>query len=439
MRQGKEFPVKPRNEEERTLMRLESALRTSKEGMTAHGQAIAVIGDNISNANTTGFKEQRVEFRDILSDKVSDRGTEVVGGIGDGVSLGRVRLDFENGAINATGRDLDVALTGRGFFLAGEAASPLLTRGGNFQINDQGILVTSDGLPVLGYSGLDTVTLGTIRMDQLDTQIQPTTLLEVFANIDASSQITPVPANAETFRDLNGDAAFASTHSIYDATGARRDIQLYYFKTGIGQWTVQAYVNGADVGQAAEQPVLLGQTNLTFAELGQIPDEQQAQAVLALNPQWADAGAASTFTISLSNLTQFAGGSRVTNVRQDGRGNGDVVGFDITNDGKVFGILNTGDRIQAGTLAIGTVNNFDGLERQGGGYYATTVESGQLNIGQALIGGRGGMEGKALETSNVDISDQFVSMIVFQRGYQANSQVLSTASDMMKNTIAMIR
>lgn len=407
--------------------------------MTAHGQAIAVLGDNISNANTTAFKEQRPEFYDLLSDKKDDRGSEVISGGGDGVAMGRVRLDFENGAINGTGRDLDLALTGRGFFLVGDVANPKLTRSGNFQVNDEGLLSTADGLPVLGYSGLDTVNLGTIRLNRLDTKALPTNLLEIFANVDAGGPITPVPPTGGTFKDLASQAAFVSTHSVYDTTGARRDLQLYYFKTSANQWTVQAYANGADVGQAVDQPVLLGQTNLTFNELGQIPLDQQAQAVLALNPTWADGVAQNPFTIALGAMTQYAGGSRVTNVRQDGVGNGDVIAVDISPDGKIFGVLNNGGRLQAGTLALGLVNNNDGLERLGSSLYGVTQESGALTIGQAQVGGRGGTQNKALEASNVDISDQFVSMIVYQRGYQANSQVLSTASDIMKTTIAMIR
>lgn len=420
-------------------MRLESALRTSREGMTAHGQAIAVLGDNIANANTTAYKQQRPEFYDLLSDKKDDRVSEVVSGGGDGVAMGRVRLNFENGAVSGTGRDLDIALTGRGFFLAGDAANPKLTRSGNFQVNEQGLLSTSDGLPILGYSGVDTVNLGTIRLDRLDTQALPTNLLEIFGNVDAGGPITPVPPVGGTFKELASKAAFVSTHSVYDTTGARRDIQLYYFKTGASQWTVQAYANGADVGQTVDQPALLGQTNLTFNELGQIPDAQKAQTVLALNPTWANGVVQNPFTITLGGVTQYAGGSRITNVRQDGVGNGDVVAVDITTDGKIFGILNNGSRIQAGTLAVGLVTNNDGLERLGGALYGVTQESGALTIGQAQAGGRGGTQSKALEASNVDISDQFVSMIVYQRGYQANSQVLSTASDIMKTTIAMIR
>lgn len=420
-------------------MRLESALRTSREGITAHGQAIAVVSDNISNVSTTAFKQQRAEFRDILSDKVSDRGSEVVAGAGDGVFVDRVRLNFGVGPMNATGRDLDVALTGNGFFLVGNAAAPQLTRSGNFEVNTDGILTTAGGLPVLGYSGTDVAQLGTIQMSRLAIPTLPTNAMEIFGNVDAGAPLTQPPANPATFQELNNAAAFVSTHSAYDTTGARHDFQLYYFKNGANQWTAQAYINGAEVGQADDIPVALGQTTLTFNQFGQIEEAAQAQTAITINPTWANGAAQNPITIGLGLFTQFAGGSRVTSSTQDGRGNGEVVAYDFAKDGKIFATLNTGDRVQAGTLALGMVTNVDGLERQGGSLFAATQESGAITVGLAGAGGRGGTAGGALEASNVDLSSEFVNMIVYQRGYQASSQVLSTTSDMLKNTIALIR
>jgi flagellar hook protein FlgE len=420
-------------------MMLESALRTSKEGITSHGQAIAVIGDNISNANTTAFKEQRAEFSDLLSARADDKTTEVIAGAGDGSAISRIRLNFENGAINATGRSLDAALSGRGYFLVGDAASPQLTRVGSFQVNNDGILTTSSGLPVLGYSGTNTQTLGTIQLGKLDTKPVPSTLVDIFGNLDASAPLSTPPANPANYRELSSAASFVSTQSVYDSTGARHDLDTFYFKTGTTTWTAQTYVNGAEVGQTADQPVLLGQVNLTFNSTGQVDPAQRAQAVLNLNPAWSNGAAQTPFTMTLGSFTQYAGGSRITNVRQNGRGNGDVVAYEIKPDGKIYGALNTGEVIQAGTLAIGLVTNNDGLERQGGELFAVTQQSGPLSIGAAGIGGRGGVQGNALEASNVDISGQFVNMITYQRGYQASSQVFSTTSDLIKNTIALIR
>jgi flagellar hook protein FlgE len=418
---------------------IESALRTSREGLMSFGPALSVLGDNIANSNTSAFKSQRAEFVALLGEHADDRGANVPAGAGDGVTVGRVRLDFGVGTANPTGRALDVALSGNGFFLVGDPKAPSLTRLGSFQISKDGLLTTSDGLPVLGYPGTDAEVLGPISMIDLGKEAQPTTAIALFGNIDGSAPLRQPPANPATFRELGELAGFVSTQSSYDASGARRDVQLYYFKTGVNQWNVQAYVNGKDVGQVADQPVLIGQTTLNFSSVGQIPAEQKAQAALNLNPAWAGGVAQSPFTISLAGLTQYAGGSRIVNVQMDGQGKADIIGFEIGSDGKIFGTSSNGDRVQAGTLALGAVNNNDGLLRSSNALYEVTQESGALRIGRAQTDGLGGMQSRALEASNVDIPKQFVDMIIFQRGYQANSQVLTAASELIKNTIMMIR
>jgi len=420
-------------------MRLESAMRASREGLVASGTAISVLGDNISNANTTAFKEQRTEFVSLLGERADERNSSLPAGAGDGVAVGRIRQNFRVGATEQTGRELDVALTGGGFFLVGDPNRPLLTRAGNFQLNTEGVLTTADGLPVLGYAGADAEVLGTLNLGDLNINPQATTQIALFGNLDSAARLTPPPANVATFNELSASAAFVSTQSAYDGTGTRRDIQLYYYKTAPNSWTVRAYANGADVGQAADQPVLLGQVDLVFNNFGQIPNAQQGQAAINLNPAWAGVAGQNPFTIPLGRLTQYAGGSRIVNVQADGRGAGKIVGFEIDPDGKIYGATANGERIQAGTLALGSVTNNDGLMREANARYSVTEESGELRVGQAKVGNIGGVMGQALELSNVDLPQQFVDMIVYQRGYQANSQVLSAASDLLKNTISMIR
>jgi flagellar hook protein FlgE len=418
---------------------IESAMRSSREGLVAHGQGLSVLGNNISNANTTGYKSQRAEFISLLGEKVDDRGATVPAGAGDGVAVGNIRTDYGTGTTNPTGRPLDAALTGPGFFLVGDAKAPSLTRVGNFRVSNEGLLSTVDGQPVLGFSGRDTEVLGTINMNNLDIQSLPTTQIALFGNIDGAGRINEAPVNPTTFNELSTSAAFVSTQTAYDASGGRHDIQLFYFRTAANQWNVQAYVNGDDVGQAADQPVLLGQVSFGFNSVGQIPTEEQAQAVLNLNPAWAGGVAQTPFTIALGKLTQYAGGSRITNVQMDGQGTGDVVSFEIDGGGRIFGITANGDKLQAGTLALGLVRNNDGLKQESDALYTVTQDSGPVRVGLATQEGRGGIQGGALELSNVDISEQFVGMIVMQRGYQASSQVLTAASDLLKNTIAMVR
>lgn len=420
-------------------MRLESALNASREGIVAHGQAIAVVGDNISNASTPAFKRGRAEFVSILGEIAGSQNAEVVTGAGDGAFVSRTRLNFESGAIDFTGRELDLALSGNGFFLVGDPAAPQLTRAGTFQLSPEGMLMTSSGLPVLGYQGADINQLVPLNMSQVNTQAVATTRVESFGNLDATLPLTTVPPAGATFAEINGAASFVAAQSIFDSLGQRHDITLSYFKTGANTWTVQGYANGADTGAGANVPVLIGQASLTFNSAGVIEDANAAAATINGNLTWANGAAASTLAIDLSAFTQYAGGSRLTNSVQDGKGGGEINGYSVDENGGIFALLEGGARAQVGSLPVAVVQNVDGLERSGSGVYSTTSASGQLVLGQAGKGPNGTIQAGALESSNVDIANQFVELVIYQRGYQANSQVLSAASEMIKGTIAMIR
>jgi flagellar hook protein FlgE len=420
-------------------MRLESAINTSREGITAHGQAIAVVGDNISNASTPAFKRGRAEFADIMGEIQDQRNAEVGPTSGDGAFIRRTRLNFEAGAVDYTGRSLDVALSGNGFFLVGDPAAPMLTRLGNFQVAADGTLQTPSGEPVLGYQGADVAQLVPINMQQVNIQATATTTMELFGNIDASLSPTTPPPPGSAFAEINNAAAFVASQSVYDSLGERHDVTLTFFKNSANQWTVQSYVNGSETGAGDNVPVLVGQVTLNFNSLGQIDEAAAPAANIQGTINWSNGAAASPLTLDLKAFTQYAGGSRVTNSTQDGRGGGEIINYDIDATGDIYALLASGERAQVGTLPVAIVQNVDGLKRQGGSLYATSSESGAMEIGFAGQGGSGELAPYSLESSNVDIANQFVELVIYQRGYQANSQVLSAASEMLKGTIALIR
>ena len=420
-------------------MRLESALNTSREGLSAHGQAIAVVGDNIANASTPGFKRGRAEFRDIMGEIPDSSNSEVVSGSGDGVSIGRTRQNFETGALDITGRSLDVALTGNGFFLVGDVENPLFTRMGTFQVSTDGFLTTSAGLPVLGYQGADTTTLTSIDMNKVNIEAQATTNLQLFGNIDGTQiNATPPPAGS-SFKEITTAASFVASQGIFDSLGQRHDVTMCFFKGAGNQWTVQSYVNGSDTGAGVDVPVLVGQATLAFNPVGRIDEANAAAAAINGTINWANGAAASPITIDLKSFTQYAGGSLVTNAFQDGRGAGEISSYEFDTNGGIYAILDTGERAQVGSLPVAIFQNVDGLERSGSSVYSSTIDAGEMQLGTPGRGARGGLKGAALESSNVDIANQFVDLVIYQRGYQANSQVLSAASEILKGTIAMIR
>lgn len=420
-------------------MRLETALLSSREGITAHGQAISVIGDNIANSNTTGFKQSRAEFDDLMAEVPDDRGAGVVSGAGNGVSVGRVRTIYEPGMVESTGRELDVAIQGGGFFLVGDPTAPQFTRAGAFQIDKDGYLVNGSGLRVLGYMAADQTALTPINMFDVKTAGVATTALKLFGNINGATADVAVPQNPATFRDLTKDASFSSSNSVYDSLGARHDIQLTYFKTGAYSWTVQAHVDGEDTGGTKGQPVLLGQTTLTFDGTGVVPAANQAAAVITANPAWANGAAAGAFTIDLSSFTQYAGSSQIVNTSQDGQSAGDVQSYAFEKDGKIYANLDSGSSVLLGSLPLATIRNVDGLVRSGSSVFSKGETAGETTIGRANSGSRGALAGRSLERSTVDIASQFVDLVVYQRGYEANSNALSAANDLIKGTIALLR
>lgn len=420
-------------------MRIESALNTGREGITAHGQAIAVVGDNISNANTIGFKNQRAIFADMLGETPGDRVADVVSGAGDGVTVKGIQSNFDVGPIQGTGRDLDVALSGNGFFQVGDITNPQLTRAGSFQVDQDGFLTTLDGLRVLGYTGGDTVTLGPIDMRKVDLQIVPTTQAQLFGNLNSSAPSSTPPVLPLKFEDINTTAASTTTVSVYDSLGARHDVVFGYYRTGLNTWTVQAYANGADVGQAADQPVMIGSTQLTFDSNGRLSQAGAAQGVMTMNATWSTGGAPSTISADLTAFSQFSGATLVTNYSQNGQGVGDITGYEINGAGVINARLTNGQTARVGTLSVATVTNRDGLVRSGTSTFATTDKSGAITSGLAGTGARGKLLSQSLEYSNVDLAGQFVELVVLQRAYGANSKVISTASDIIKDTIALVR
>ncbi|MCO6429969.1 MAG: flagellar hook protein FlgE [Deltaproteobacteria bacterium] len=420
-------------------MRLESALYTSREGLSAHGQALGVIGDNIANANTVAYKASRPEFADLLSEGTEGRSSYAIVGGGSGVQVERIRVLHEAGVSEFTGRALDVAITGEGFFMVGNSEAPTYTRAGNFQLNAEGVLTTSDGLPVLGFQGEGT-TVGELDMDAINLAGNASATVTLSGNLDATSAVTAAPANPATFREVAAAASFTNGATVYDSLGQEHNITLAFFRTGNNTWTAQAYIDGADVGGEAGVPVQVGQDlNLTFNAFGQMEEADQANAIITAAPAYANGAAAGNFAINLSGFSQYAQTSQISSITQDGQGAGEISGYEFGSDGSVLAVLSSGSRVLVGTLALRNFTNLEGLTRVGNNNYITTAEAGELDPGTPGTNGLGTIEGGALERSSVDIANQFVDLIVYQRGYQASSQTLGVASTLLRDTLGLIR
>lgn len=423
-------------------MRLETAMLAGREGINVHGQAISVIGDNIANANTTGFKTSRVEFIDLLGDV--DRAGAETGGIpstGSGVAISQVRQIHETGVIEPTGRSLDVGIAGGGFFILGDPNSPTFSRAGNFLINSNGNLANADGKEVLGLVG-DGTTLTPLNMLNVSTAGAPTTAAGLFGNLDSSAPVSAaVPANPATFGEVSQNATFVMPNlTVFDSLGAAHTVSVAFYKTGVNTFTAQAYIDGGEVGGTAGTPVKLGpDATMTFSPTGRIEDANKAAASIAVAPAYGNGAAAGGFTIDLSGFTQVATTSQISSVTQDGLGTGDIVDYEFLSDGTVSAVLGSGRNVAIGRIQLASFPNVDGLSRIGSGGFEATQDAGTMQAGVPGSSGFGTLQGKSLERSTVDISDQFVNLVVYQRGYQANSQAMSTANTLLRDTIALLR
>lgn len=417
-------------------MRLESALFSGQSGIDAHGKAIAVIGDNISNVNTTAFKESDVQFADILTVSSDGAPGSSVDEAGGGVFVSEVKQNFNVGVLEQTGRALDAGIDGNGFFVVGDPASPLLTRAGNFSLDGTGNLVTADGYNVLGLPSGST-TLGPLNLYNLNLTASATTTGSAVGNLDAGLPITTVPTNPTTFQEVSRASSFMQSFTVYDSLGAPREIPVAFFKTAAGTWKAQAYIDGGQTANGtAGTPVKIGaETELKFSESGALT----GAVTITANPAYGNGAAAGNFTIDLSKMTQFASASSISNFSQNGQGVGNISGYEIRANGEIYAQLDNGDPKLIATLQLANYPNTEGLERLGGNIYRPLPEAGTAAIGSPGTGSLGNIGGASLELSDVDLATQFTDLIIVQRGFQANAQVVTKTTEMLQTALGMLR
>lgn len=423
-------------------MRLERGMYASREALISTGTALGVGGDNIANLNTDGFKSSSTKFEDLFPYN-NDSGNNIVHG-GGGIQVAAIQQNHSQGAIEFTNRVLDMAIDGSGFFMTGTAEDFTLTRNGSFSLNAEGFLVDSSGNTVLGFQpGADV--LSPINMVALDNGTEATLNYSLSGILDSRVDSSEPPLNPERFNQIQAQAAFSYTATVFDSLGESRGIQLYYFKdeadpdnpTDGNNWTVQAYTDGSQVGGDAGVPTLLGATTLAFDEFGVLADGA-AGNTFAFDAPW-DGADTTNLTIDLSNLAQIATNSTIANFERDGQSAGSLESYEISDNGEIFGRLSSGQLIEIGTLQIASPVNVDGLERVGSNGYKTTDLSGDTRIGAPGTDNRGGLLGSSLERSNVDLATEFVDLTQRQSAYSAQSQVLTTVNGLVQRTIELLR
>lgn len=400
-----------------------------------------VIGDNVSNANTVAYKAGEVQFSDLLAEGAGGHNSSARPVSGSGLEVSQVRQNHGAGAVEVTGRSLDVAIDGEGFFVVGDATDPTYTRAGSFIIDEAGLLSTAGGQNILGFSSTDSANLATIDMLSLNVSGTPSSLINIAGNLGSQIPTTTPPDSPATFQEVGANASFVSSAQAFDSLGVGHDVTVAFYKTDANTWLARAYLDGGEITGGTEGiPVQLGaDATLSFDTSGVILEASQAAAQISATPSYANGAAQGDFTIDLSDFTQFGGTSITSTITQDGQGTGDIADYEITPQGEIYAQLSSGARQLLGVLGMANFNNEEGLLRVGGSLYVDSEKSGDAVIGTAGAAGVGELEGGALELSNVDLADQFVDLVIYQRGYSASSQIFSTTGDIIRDTINLIR
>jgi len=426
-------------------MSLLTALSSGTTGLEASSLELSIIGDNIANSNTIGFKAGRAAFEDALTQSVIG-GT---GEIGLGARLKSVQKILTQGALTSTGLATDLALQGNGFFVVrgnynGQSAS-FYTRAGQFTIDQDGYLVNLGGLRVQGFSadasGAVAGLPGDLLVGTASAQPQQTTEVDFKANLSSDA-----PIQTFSLTDPLNTSSFNTTVSVYDTLGAEHKMQVFFTKTAEGQWDWNAMVDGAELtGGVAGDLTRVANGTLTFDNQGRLQSQTQASnfnPIGAVNPQPLDFNFGDDLTSGGSGLlgvSQFASDSSATFIGQDGFGSGQLASVRIDAEGFVAGIFTNGQTRVLGQVAVAGFSAPDQLERVGGNLLQQTQSSGQPVVGAPGGGGRASIISGSLEQSNVDLAQQFVRMIAAQRSFQANSKTITTADQLLTELINLRR
>ena len=431
-------------------MSITSSFYTGLTGLSTHGTAMGVVGDNISNINTTGYKNSSPEFEDILGLSLS--GVQGSNQTGAGTNVQAIDINFIQGTFETTEVSTDVAVNGRGFFVVEDAASQeqFYTRAGHYHFDNLGYYVNSEGKRVQGFlydnSGTTLIeTLSDIQINQ-NSMINPqvTTTASMVLNLDSSA---PVIAGGWNIANPNGTSNFTSPITIYDTLGQAHVIQVYFtnISTALAPrtWEWHAIIASSDTSAGGAGYTAFGNGTFVFDANGALttpaPGVPATFHDQTANPiTYADGVPATTSTIDFTDTTEYGSVSALQSLGQNGYAPGSASAIAIDEEGNLTANYTNGQVKKIARLALANFPNINGLQRKGGNLYSETVKSGQPLIYKPGTGGMGMIASSMLEESNVDLAGEIIKMIIIQRGYEANSKVIST-TDAMMSTLLNIR
>lgn len=417
-------------------MGIQSAMFSGVSGLNTNAQAMSVIGNNLANTNTIGFKGARTIFSDLLSSSINGSGG--FSQVGRGVNVSKVDNIYSQGTFEGTESSTDVAIEGEGFFLLQEPGdeTTYYSRAGAFRFDENGYLVNPEGFRVQGKQY--DINGALVAGDPSDIQVQNTgliaanvtTTMSFDTNLDAGS--VPIagawdPADTATYH-------YAASTEVFDTLGQSHVISVYFTKTASNAWAwryTAEDVTGAAVGQAAGAAAA---GTITFNPDGSLLAGGTG-ALPAMN--WNNGSTATPVAVTF-NTTQFDSESVVIAQNQNGYGAGNLTDVGINSDGVILATYSNGEQTKVANLVLGKFKNANGLEAAGSNLFLASDDSGSPRVG--LPGPElGNIFTNSLEQSNVDMGQEFVRMITVQRGFQANSKIISTVDELLGELINLKR
>ncbi|MBI9047925.1 MAG: flagellar hook protein FlgE [Anaerolineaceae bacterium] len=406
---------------------------TAINGLLTQQNYMDVIADNLANVNTQGFKSSGVTFKDQFAQLVQSGAAPnaSLGGqnpiqIGLGTNIGSVTQTFSQGALQSTGRDLDLAVQGDGFFVYQQDTAQYYSRDGSIGIDAQGFLVNiASGDQIMGWQADGT---GAIDTGSPLEGIQ----IPVDATVARESSEAYMLGNLDAKTVVGG--TYNVTVGAYDSLGVLRSVTLVFEKTTDNDWTWAAQ------GDVVATGTLTGAVE--FNSEGQFinPDLPLDYAPTSVSISGSPGADDFDVDINLSGLTMLSATNTATMGSQDGLAAGSLSGFNVSaTTGEIFGVYSNGEQRPLGQLAMALFVNPSGLLRQGNNRYSVGLNSGEARISAAGSGGRGTIAAGYTEGSNVDMSREFANMIMAQRGFQANSRVITTSDEMLQELVNIKR
>lgn len=401
-----------------------SSFYTPLSGLIAETTALDVVGDNLANMNTQGFKSNNVAFEDAMNEATASLQ------IGAGVGQTLTERNFSQGNITQTGGALDLAIQGSGFLIVqNQSGQTLYTRDGGFSLNSQGQLVDANGEFVQGWMA----TNGTVNPSGATTNI---TVPLLSSKAPVATQNVALDANLDASAAV-GDT-FTTPIQIYDSLGDAHTLSVTFTNTGPGAWNYAVNIPGPDVGAASGTTTQVASGALTFGANGNLTSPPPGTPINITNSSAALADGAATLNINWNlygsnntpTLTGYAQTSAASGTTQDGAATATVTGVELQNGGMLVATYSDGTTQTFAQVALANVSNPDSMVATNNNDYTLGPNTITPSVGAAGTGGRGNLVGQSIEASNVDMATQMTNLIVFQQGYEADSKVLTTIDQM---------